>query len=205
MVPVRAAASPSVPIVVAKQPEVSFRCSGSVPAAVAALTVAAQQVRSRQRFHHLTRRASSQDGPSSTEDAKAGEAFTDVFATQVFKGGTPLLVEDGQLKFDVGSTAQAEGLSVKWGLLKERAASPDTSEAGRAERARRRAEAAEALVNIDEAERERRSLVGGVLAVAALIIAAALLAAHAPWGARAGLLPLVALAYGFRLSAEEGL
>lgn len=152
----------------------------------------------------VLRRASGQE-PRPAGGSGDGGAFSDVFATQVFKGGTPLLVEDGQVKLDVGASAQAEGLSVKWGLLKERAPPADDSEAARAERARRRAKAAEQLVNIDDDERARRLLVGNVLVVAAAVAAAVLLSINAPWPTRAALLPLVALAYGFRLSGEEGL
>jgi len=133
------------------------------------------------------------------------DEFSDVFAEQVFRGGTPLLVKDGRVQLDVGKEARAQGLSVKWGLLKEAAPAPDESEAGRAKREQLRNEAAAALVNIDGDERERRDLVGNVLASAVVLVAVAQLVSAVPWTTRALMFPLIALAYGFKLSALEGL
>lgn len=133
------------------------------------------------------------------------DAFSDVFAEQVFRGGTPLLVKDGQVQLDVGKEAKSQGLSVKWGLLKEAAPAPDDSEAGRRKREQLRNEAAAALVNIDSDERDRRDLIGNVLALVVVLVAVAQLASSVPWTTRAAMFPLLALAYGFKLSAKEGL
>jgi len=206
----RSPAAPGVVVSLASRPSAGVQPSSAglghvraAAAAVAASAAVAQQAATRQRLQKLARCANGQGAPPSADDAKDGP-FSDVFA-KVLKGGAPLLVDGGQVKLDVGPGAQSEGLSVKWGLLKERAPTPDNSAEARAERARLRAEAAEDLVNIDGPERERRALAGNAMTVVTVLLIVGLLAGQAPWFARAGLLPVFVLAYGYRMSADEGL
>ena len=73
------------------------------------------------------------------------------------------------------------------------------------ERARRRAEAADALTNIDMPERDRRRLAGGAMAVVTAILAAGLLAFDVAPLARLAIGPPAFLAYGYLASAQTGL
>ena len=73
------------------------------------------------------------------------------------------------------------------------------------ERAERRAQAAASLVNIDDAERERRRAASVVFTAATAATAVALLALHSPPLARLAIAPPLYLAYGFSESASQGL
>ena len=94
---------------------------------------------------------------------------------------------------------------ISYGVFKE-AVEPGSVPSD-AEQARRREAAADALVNIDEAERARRRSAGLALGGGALVLAAGLpLAGVYGLGARFVLeLPAVFLAQGFLASAEAGL
>ncbi|CAE8629829.1 unnamed protein product [Polarella glacialis] len=131
--------------------------------------------------------------------------FSDPLA-QALKGGPPLrLVPGGGLAFEVG---EGQGASrVKWGVLKEAVdeASVDRSPEAESRRAELRATAATSLVNIDDEERARRRIAGLAFAAFAFVLSAYLLWTQAAWYSRAGVFPVIALAYGFLLSAEEGL
>lgn len=81
----------------------------------------------------------------------------------------------------------------------------DMSLAAQERRGALRAQAARDLVNIDHEERERRQLASYVFATVAFIGAVVLLWSHAPWYGRSAVFPVLALAWGFNLSAQEGL
>jgi len=74
-----------------------------------------------------------------------------------------------------------------------------------AERARLREQAAVDLTNIDAAERERRRVAGGALAVGTAALAVGLLASEASALARLAIAPPLFLSYGYLRSAQEGL
>ena len=76
---------------------------------------------------------------------------------------------------------------------------------GAEERALRRSAAAEALVNIDGPERERRRLAGTAFTALTAVLAVGLLVSHAPQLARFAIAPPLFLSYGYLKSAETGL
>jgi len=122
---------------------------------------------------------------------------------QVFAGGPPLRIGDKGLEFELGTGS--EGSSVKWGVLKEKTPRVDQTPEAQQRRAELRAQAARDLVNIDEEERERRRVASYAFAAFAAILAVFLLWSNAPWYSRGALLPVVAFAWGYNLSAKEGL
>ena len=74
-----------------------------------------------------------------------------------------------------------------------------------AERARRRSEAAKALTNIDQDERDRRLAAGVAMSAATLALAIGLLAGHAPAPTRFAIAPPLFLSYGYVASWRAGL
>lgn len=130
------------------------------------------------------------------------EDQTDILA-KALAGGPPLRIGEKGLEFELGKGA--EGSSVKWGLLKERTPEVDQSAKARERRAELRAKAARDLVNIDDEERERRRVASYAFAAFAALLALYLLWSNAPWYSRGALFPVVALAWGYNLSAKEGL
>lgn len=141
------------------------------------------------RVTSITRRAETEDQ-------------SDILA-KALAGGPPLRIGEKGLEFELGKGA--EGSSVKWGLLKERTPEVDQSPKAQERRAELRAKAARDLVNIDDEERERRRVASYAFAAFAALLALYLLWSHAPWYSRGALFPVVALAWGYNLSAKEGL
>ena len=90
-------------------------------------------------------------------------------------------------------------------LPEEKNGPVDMSLAAQERRGQLRAQAARDLVNIDLEEREKRRLASYGLALVAFIGALVLLWSHAPWYSRSAVFPAIALAWGFNLSAQEGL
>jgi len=194
-----------IPAIIVPQTRYAWKSrSLSALAPVATAAAASAIVISRRGARRLHRsRAVTVHRAQAKEDGEDG--FSDVFATEVFKGGAPILIENGKVRLDAGANAEAEGLEVKWGVFKERVENVDNSEAGVASRAQKRDKAAQELVNIGDEERARRDFAGNVGAVVLVLIVAVLLATSASWQARAAIFPVVALTYGFKLSAQEGL
>ncbi|KAL1526539.1 hypothetical protein AB1Y20_015248 [Prymnesium parvum] len=116
---------------------------------------------------------------------------------------------DGKDAFDPSSRMistmfpEGKGRRIAWGLLTTEVDS--SSVPSDMERQQLREAAASQLVNIDQAERDRRKMAGSILSVATVCIAVALLAAHADAAARAAILPFVFLSNGYLASAREGL
>eukprot|EP00438_Fugacium_kawagutii_P034429 Skav211620 [mRNA] locus=scaffold3083:412776:415594:- [translate_table: standard] len=90
-------------------------------------------------------------------------------------------------------------------MPKEKTGEVDQSPEAQARRAELRAAAARDLVNIDDEERERRRVASYAFAAFAVVLAVFLLWSNAPWYSRGALFPVVALGWGFNLSAKEGL
>lgn len=130
------------------------------------------------------------------------EDQSDILA-KALAGGPPLRIGEKGLEFELGKGA--EGSSVKWGLLKEKTPEVDQSPKAKERRAELRAKAARDLVNIDDEERERRRVASYAFAAFAALLALYLLWSNAPWYSRGALFPVVALAWGYNLSAKEGL
>lgn len=149
------------------------------------------------------------DSEASAAAALPSRDFSDPLA-RALDGGPPLRLDGkGGVSFDIAAASGSSGVGsrVKWGLFKEAIPEEEVDGSPEAERAREalREAAARDLVNIDEAERERRGLAGAAFAAGAALLAGALLWTQAAWYLRLGIFPVVALAYGFLLSAEEGL
>jgi len=92
---------------------------------------------------------------------------------------------------------------IAWGVLQlpiDPAAVPSDEE-----RARRRADAAKQLVNIDMEERQRRKMAGLAMAAISTAVGAALLTAHAPAASRLAIAPPLFLSIGYLGSWREGL
>jgi len=170
----------------------------------------AKRVRSLQRFNQLRRvrvsRSSTTDEDNGAVASLPSQDFSDPLAVAL-KAGPPLRLDPkGGLRVDFGAGGGV-GSRVKWGLLKEEvsASEIDKSPIAEQKRAELRAAAARDLVNIDQDERERRRLGGLAFAALAVLLALFMLWSNTIWYGRAGLFPVVALAYGYLLSAEEGL
>lgn len=134
---------------------------------------------------------------------RRAQSEEDDLLAKALAGGPPLRVSEKGLEVEFGKGA--EGSSVQWGVLKVATLEVDQSPEAQARRAALREKAARDLVNIDDEERERRRVASYFVAGGAILLAAFLLWSNAPWYSRGAIFPVVALAWGFNLSAKEGL
>lgn len=95
------------------------------------------------------------------------------------------------------------GKRIAFGVLQQEI--DEASVPDEAVRAELRASAAADLTNIDAAERDRRQRAGVACSALTAVLAAGLLAGHAPAVARATIFAPAYLSSGFLASAEEGL
>lgn len=107
--------------------------------------------------------------------------------------------------FEIAGFGGGNGVRVKWGVLREKVDDKEIAEGTEESRASLRARAAEQLVNIDLAERERRSLAGRLVLAATAVSAVGLFATAAPLASRAALFFPFSLGLGFYRSGESGL
>jgi len=96
-----------------------------------------------------------------------------------------------------------KGKSIVWGIFKKDV--DPSSIPSEEERADLRANAARQLINIGQAERDRRMLAGKVLSVGTIFTAAALLRSDVSPLARFSIAPALFLSYSALVSAKEGL
>lgn len=153
--------------------------------------------------------AASGNGAEEAQTSLPSDDFSDPLA-KALEGGPPLRISSERgIGFDFAAAggSSAVGSRVVWGLFKEPVRPQEIDSSAEAQLAREalRDAAARNLVNIDQQERWRRGLAGAVFAVVVALLAAVLLWFQAAWYARLGVFPLVALAYGYILSAQEGL
>lgn len=159
------------------------------------------------RQRSVVRLAASDGSKEAVKDLPSSD-FSDPLA-KALKGGPPLrITEGGGVEFDfapITGSGSGVGSRVKWGVLKEQVTGVDQSPEAQQRRADLRAAAAKDLVNIDEEERGRRRTAGVAMTAFSVLLCAFLLWSGAPWTSRLAVFPVFALAFGFNLSADEGL
>lgn len=149
------------------------------PPAAAAARASLARLGSRGRMQSSRRTAIAMQQP----EEPAGDVVSNLFSRLLFPGGSRKQIFFGVLQRAI-----------------DPAAIPSEEE-----RARRRGQAAADLVNIDDAERERRRLAGTALGCVTAVFAIWLLASHAGALARLAIAPPLFVSYGYLQSAEQGL